>query len=310
MYNEDLKNRFINDYTTSIEKIKMVKTLFGKTKPFEEKAGKDICTFSGDELTEISDAILGMRSSSRRALLCTLRGYFKWCIERNVEDVCDDIFRLKFEKTNVAALGNKTVCSPKELADYLDLVFEPISDCTIHNVHRCALWLAYMGVAEKDLISIKEKDVDLLRKTFLYNGVKIPIYAEALPTFSILIGCQQFRHRHPKYTVISWRPKCEGDELIRGIKPLSATAISDVYSRHLSKLKSDIPLKSLSYRDIWMSGLYYKQHMLELAGVDPIPQNAVLLEPQYGNDKKSNTVSNRITCFFNDYFAWKACYDL
>ena len=310
MYNEDIKFMFIHDHTNSKAMIASLKSIFNKTASFEIRADKDICSFKKDELEEIINEILGTRSSSRKARYGILKRYCKWCVEQNIQGACDGMCQIEYDKANAVIIGNNTVSSPKELNDYLDTIFDPITDCTIHNMYRCMLWLAFMGVAEKDITSITDTDVDLFNKTLIYNGVKIPLYEEAIPAFSVFIGCKQFRHRHPNYTVVSWRDKCDGDSFIRGIKPLDTIGLISTYTRCIRENKSVELVKKLSYNDVRLSGLCYKQYTLEIAGVEPFPQNAVLYEPQFRLDKKSGTTKNRITCFLNDYSSWKEYYNL
>lgn len=310
MYNEEIKARFLHDYTSSQAMIASMRCTFNKTAPFEFSANKDICAFNKDELEEIINEILGVRSSSRRARYGILNRYCKWCLEHNIPGACNGISQTKYDKSDTDAIGNNTVSNPAELNRYLDILFDPITDCTIHNMYRCMAWLAFMGVLEKDMMSIEEKDVDLLNKTFVYNGVKIPIYEEAMPAFSVFIGCKQFRHRHPNYKVVSWRDKCDGSTFLRGIKPIAALELISSYTRHLRTNRPADLTKRLSYNDIRLSGLCYKQYVMEVAGVDPIPQNAVLYEPQYGLEKNNKSSSNKITCFLNDYSSWKSYYNL
>lgn len=309
MYNTDLKNRFINDITTSPEIIEDYIGIFNKLESYETKLGKDICTMPKDVVSPILNDIAGTRATTRYYRILKLKAYCKWCLNNHVPDASDAILKCSVDLANKEEFAARTVSSPKEFNDYLDLVYDPISDCSIQNMYRCLLWLVYMGVKTEDLPSIKESDIDLLHSTFKYKGIDIKIYPEAYPVFSILLGCPQYKHRHPKYTVVSWRPKCDGDELLRGIRQVLNTDLKKDIVKDLKKKANDgVTQKWLTYPYIRLSGLCYAQYSLEKSGIPPTFENSLLLEEPFKSG--SDNLRGAFWMFKKEYDAWKLTYDL
>ena len=65
MYNQEQKKKFISSLTKSASTAQNAETLFAATGPYEELAGKDICTFSVDELQPVADEVFALRSNGK-----------------------------------------------------------------------------------------------------------------------------------------------------------------------------------------------------------------------------------------------------
>ena len=91
MYNEDLKKRFVRDYTGSLNTANVAATVFNAVEKYETEWNADLCTRSTEELQPVIDEIVGLRSRSKWMTLTILKEYVKWCIAMKVPGACDGI---------------------------------------------------------------------------------------------------------------------------------------------------------------------------------------------------------------------------
>ena len=267
MYNEDIKIKFIKDYTDSINTAKVCATVFDVLEPYEQEWKADLCTKSAEELQPVIDSITGLRVRSKWMRLIVLKDYVKWCIGMNIPGACDGM--LKITTIGLDKIKHQTVASPLQLQMYLNDICDPESDETVDNIYRCFYWLAYGGVEEEDILNIKCSDVDLSSMTVRYGDTEVPIYREALPAFKNCMSLTQFMYKHPNYDKLTYKDRAAGDTLIRGITSQpSLKAVRVTLSRRSKKMldegKTDL---KMSYFRVWLSGLFYRMYEMERVGI-------------------------------------------
>lgn len=261
MYNEKLKTEFVRYYTSSINTAKVCNTVFDAFEPYEQKWEADLCTKSTEELQPIVDTLVGFRARSKWMRLIILKDYVKWCMASNVPGACDGMTHIN--ATGLDKVKHQTVSSPAHLQRYLDILFEPENDETIDNIFRCFYWLAYLGIPEEDIFTIKCSDVDLGNRVVYYKNEEIDIYKEAFKAFKNCATLTQFLYINPSYPSNNafYRDRAPGDTLIRGFRSITLMSMRAMLSRR-SKEKIDeksTDLK-LSYYRVWISGLFYKMY--------------------------------------------------
>lgn len=315
MYNEELKTKFVRGYTNSISTADVCQTIFNAFEQYEVEWDADLCTRSAEELQPVVDNLVGFRARSKWMRLIILKDYVKWCIGMKVPGACDGM--LKIETVGLEKVKHQTVASPLHLQRYLDSICEPESEETTDNIYRCFYWLAYGGVAEEDILSIKCNDVDLDSMVVRYNGTEVPIYREALPAFKNCVKLTQFVYKHPNYDKLVYKDRADGNTLVRGIRSAPSIKAMRVELSRRSKAKMDegkTDLK-LSYFRVWISGLFYRMYERERAGI-PVDFSAAAAQFMEGKtyklDRGRNTPEAKrrqlTRDYLEDYERWKLAF--
>lgn len=315
MYNEELKTKFVREYTNSISTAEVCQTIFNAFERYEVEWGADLCTRSTEELQPVVDGLVGFRARSKWMRLIILKDYVKWCIGMKVPGARDGM--LKIETVGLEKVKHQTVASPLHLQRYLDSICEPESEETTDNIYRCFYWLAYGGVTEEDILSIKCSDVDLNNMVVRYNDTEVPIYREALPAFKNCVKLTQFVYKHPNYVKLVYKDRADGDTLVRGIRSAPSIKAMRVELSRRSKAKMDegkTDLK-LSYFRVWISGLFYRMYERERAGM-PVDFSAAAAQFMEGKtyklDKGRNTPEAKkrqlTRDYLEDYERWKLAF--
>lgn len=316
MYNDDLKKRFIREYTKSISTAKVANTLFDATEKYERMYSRDICQMTIEEAQHVVDNVMGMRIKSHAMYLTILREYTKWCIVMRVDGACDSA--LKVHAVGLEKMRKYMVSSPMHLQKVLDEIFDKESDETIDVVYRVYFWLAYGGIKEDDIPKICRSNIDMTNMTISYGGVTTPIYRESIPAITYAMSLVSFNYKHPNYSNIIRRDRVQGDSIIRGIKSeADIMTLRATISRKVAKaVKSNIASVQLSYHRAFLSGLFFRVYEAERAGIPADFADAAVEFTdgrQYKNiDEKTIVyVQNRVSKqYMEDYLRWKLLFSM
>lgn len=171
MYNEELKNRFIEDYTASEKMRKLCVVIFNKIEPYEERYGVDVCAMDNESLKSmVGEIINGVRSRSKWSCISILKAYAKFCTKEQIPNTNDNVLRLDAETLGIDALKKRMVSFPLSLQNYLNDICAPESLQATDNIYRCFYWLAYMGMPEEDIMNVKTSDVNFDNLTITFKG--------------------------------------------------------------------------------------------------------------------------------------------
>ena len=319
MYNNELKTKFVRNYTQSLSVAKLCETIFNKVGQYEEKWNADICTRTAEELQPMIDSIVGFRSRSKWSTLIILKDYVKWCIGNNIPNACDGM--LKINTVGLDNVKTQMVSIPKHLQKYLNEIYDPESDCSTDNIYRCFFWLAYSGMKEEDILDVKCEDVDLATLTVHYNGKDYEIYREAIPAFKNCVELGSFVYNHPLYSAnrTVWKPRADGNTLVRGIR--STSSLKSMRMTLSRKAKEAIDngrtTQRLSYYRVYLSGLFYRMYEREKSG-EPVDFTQDALEFMEGREYqfekgcKNEIIKRREIAkdYLEDYQRWKLAFFL
>lgn len=326
MYNEELKERFIKEFSTSTARRNIAIGVFNMLEEYEKQWGSDFCTRKKDDIAPLIDEAAGLRMSSQSGRLTILKLYVRWCIANNVEGACDDIFSI--EEPSLEKLKRQTVANPQHLQRYLNCICDLESEETVGCIYRCLYWLAYGGMQEKYVLNVTTSDVDLQNMVVNYDGKEYPIYREAISAFKNCVNLTQFRYKNPKYTTEKeiFKNRASGNTLLRGYSATrSVEAIRVEMARRSAnprfkteKDKNDKSLDlQLSFFRVWLSGLFYRTYEAERAGmpVDFMAAAAQFMEGKtYKLDKGRNLLGARqrrlASEYLEDYNRWKEAYSI
>lgn len=316
MYNEELKKRFIRDYTGSLNTANVAVTIFNAAEKYEIRWNSDLCTRSAEELQPMIDDIVGLRSKSRWMTLIILKEYVKWCIAMKVPGACDGMMHI--EAVGLDKVKHQMVSSPLHLQRFMDSIFDPESEETIDNIYRCYFWMAYGGIDEEDTIKVKKDDVNFQEMYIQYKSTSIPIYREAVPAFRNAVMLDNFVYKHPNYSKDIRRNRVQGDTIMRGIKAATKTftmraTLSKRNIRAIEEGKTDL---QLSFYRVRMSGLFYRVYEMERAGISPNFSEAALrvmdgktysLKGREKLEHKQNRIEKD---YMEDYERWKLAFSI
>lgn len=310
MYNEEQKNRFLQDFAGGEKTQARARFLFNSIEAYEEQWSADICTRSTEELDDVLGKIAGVRGSTIFMNLWTLRRYAKWCMDHNIPGATDAL--LKIKEVGLEQIANTTVSGPEHLQNRLDLVFPPESDCKIYNVSRAFIWMAFFGIDEYDSINFTAKNVDLKNKVMTRDGRTYPIYDEAIPVLRNVCIADSFVYEHPRYQVI--RARCEGSSILRGFRENEKGTHKSVMQMTSKRIKAafaklDDPVE-MTYQQVSLSGIFYRVYLneKETGEVDFTEVNDNLLrnKPNYSKEKRDKVLRD----YKEDYIRWKAAFNL
>jgi hypothetical protein len=316
MYNEEMKRRFIGDYTKSLHTAEVARVIFDALEPYEEKWGADFCTMSASELQPALDNILGMRVSSKWMGIIMLREYSKWCMISKYHGACDSI--MDVNTIGLDKIKKQMVSGPLHLQRYFNEVFDSESEETIDIIYRCYLWMAYGGVSEEDALSVKVDDVDLDTLKITFGETDAPIYREALTVFKSAISLTSFLHKHPNYRKPIRRDRVAGDTVMRGVKTNTRllTIRSTLSKRLTEAAKTGKTELQLSFYRIWLSGLFYRMYEAERAGF-PVDFSDVAVQEMEGKtyslsgrDNLKLKQNRKARDYMDDYRRWKLAFSI
>ncbi len=319
MYNEELKTRFIREYTQSLSRAEACKQAFNAIQPYEENWGDDLCTRSTEELAPVIEQLVGYRVRSRWQRIIIFQKYVKWCLANHVKDACDGM--LHIDSVGLSKVRTQMVSNPTQLQMYLDAICEPESEQTTDNIYRCFYWMAYSGMEEGAILKAKCSDVDFNNMVIHSGDEEFEIYREAIPAFKNAATLTEFVYKHPNYPpdkkVI--RNRAPGNTLIRGIRSAtSAVALRVELSRRSKKaIEHGCTDKQLSYYRVWLSGLFYRMYQREVAGI-PVDFSGEASKFMEGKTYKLDTGRNTpeakkravVNDYVQDYERWKVAFQM
>lgn len=316
MYNKELKEKFINDETSSESTIRSYLYLFKIIEPYELNLNSDLCTIKKDKLEKILNEISGKKSSSLKTRYYMIKKYSQWCVLNNIEGACLDI-----ELINVNVNSNKVkstmVVNSKQLEMYLNNVFKPEKLNTIDNRYRVVFWLVFSGISEDDFINVKSDDIDLENMVIKFNDKKYPIYRESIESIKSCIELKKFRYIHPLYNIKTYKDRIDGNQIVRGFSEDTKQYIQNEISKktRIYTAKNENNLR-LTLKNTWCSGIFSRMYDNEIAGlsVDFFPLAKELIARNDGVLSEDETTRKKILSRANeihrDYNSWKLSFGL
>ena len=320
MYNEKIKQAFIESYTNKSSVKSTCVGVFNRFEKYEVEKDSDLCTMSTDELQSIVSNMLGVRSGGHYAVTCLLKAYAKWCLENGIDGATDSMMHVT--DNNLEKIRKQMVSSPLHLQKYLDTLYYSENEKTVDDTFRCFFWLAFGGCEQDDVIRVLDSDVDFEDMVVRVDEIKeYPIYRESLKAFKNCVNLTSFVYKHPNYSKDILRDRVPGHQLLRGIKSEANLDYirAQISERARKAIKLGKTISNLSHYRVWLSGMFYRIYQYELAGFDPdFSELALKFMDNKGNkynseDNKANTkykiaYKRALRDFEEDYNRWKAAF--
>lgn len=310
MYNEEIKNRFISEYSSNAYTIKRLVNIFKAFAPYEEEWGVDMCAASIEQLTQVMDRIIGVRTSNRAVTVSSLRQYARWCLSNNIPGATTNL--LELNDFGVSRIRERMVSSPEHLQRCLDAIFPRAEDHMYDNIFRGFMWLAFSGIPESECANITVDHVDSWARTIEYNDEVYTIYVESIPVFSHLCKSNYLMCDYVRYKKDCLRSP--GNQLLRGIKSgndMTVDVLTHSCCRKIRQARKVVPdCIQLRYGNIWLSGMFYRMYEAERSGT--APDFVEFVVKQYAGKIKPNNrrFSQVVRDCETDYSRWKIAFEL
>lgn len=306
MYNSEIKERFVRSYTDKISVRTFCRRFFDVAQKFEEQWNADLCTRTPEEIQPLVNDASGLTTQSRDHTLSLIRTYVRWCIgQNNIPNVCEAL--LNINGGTSSKFKSHTVTSPVHLQKYLNDVFSPEEDKTVDIVFRTYLWMAYAGITQKDVLNIRTKNIDLSEMVVRYNDKLYPIYREGMKAIRLCVELDHFqtlRSNTGKFVIIN---RADGDLIMRGKTTFSNKTLQERISRKQKEANDNGATDlNLSFFKVWISGLFYRVYMDELAGIQPdFSQFMMDIDSAKKTKGKPTEIRRRAKLYYEDYLSWK-----
>lgn len=304
MYNEKQKIAFIKDVAKSITVANFYSNLFEKTSGLETKWGKDIADASLEELQEFFDSRFGWKTRGDKTTLSRINVYIRWCSEHGFNN---GRVASGSEIDSSNRVRNRLIPNPLKLSKELEIIFDNDDLHTSDIIYKCAFWLAFSGVKACDVNNVKKTDVDFGNLTIHYGGFDYDIYKESIKTMQLAISLDSFDYYHPLYTDVISRKRVDSESILAGVRgvPTEEMIRTRAWNARKKAAANAEEFTSFSIEDVWSSGIYYRMHMAEIAGIKP---DFVSIIEQYDLISGKETMTRTINKIRNDYNKWKKAF--
>lgn len=319
MYNQEIKSRFIKEYTAGMtsEQTMSVNAILRRIEGLEKGWGADICTRRTEELQERMNWLCKRYVNRNFSMVSVLQDYVKWCIKNDIDGACDGMLHVVDQTAEDA---RRTMFrGPAELKEYLDIVYDPVDKETIDITYRTLYWLAFCGIPKDGALSVRTRDVDLRRKVIVFDGRIFQIYDEGYPAIELAVNLKSFAYFHPNYKEVIRRDRSGGNSIVRGIK--GSLTLPKIRAHTQVKCRAAIADGRVrvesSYHRTFLSGVFYRAYQMEQAGVEPDFAQVALDTFKYHScdvviEKHGLTsaINALEASYAKNYRCWKAAFNL
>lgn len=323
MYNEEQKSAFIASHTSSDKTTALIVQIFNWFEPYEIDWQCDLSQQTTEILQPVVNELTGVRTKSTELILIILKEYVKWC-GRNGFEVSRGIFDVRIN--TIDKIQSQMVASPLHLKSILDKCeFDLPEKETVDVTYRVFLWMAFAGLDDKDAIRVTTADVDLQNLRINFEGHSYEIYKECREDFQKACHLSDFLYEHPNYSIR--RDRAEGNIIMRGfrsptvdlktLRPLINKKLGSEDTNAHGETKSRQKSR-LSYKRIYLSGVFYRAYERERAGIPVDFSDVVAIEMQRKEKVKQYTVTKTRTLqvianmlekeYLADYEKWKCAF--
>lgn len=170
MYNQEVKDRFLSEYTGNGSK--SVRGRFELLSDAEVLFAKDIAEMTVNEASAAVQRLELIELSSAESALSVIKCYVRWCLENGIFDNADG----GFLKLSVSDIDPSRLMSKVLFRDERDFIY------AMHKVRNfdelqndvIALVLGWLGLSIDEALDLRDSDVDFeSRKIYNRNGAVI-----------------------------------------------------------------------------------------------------------------------------------------
>ena len=259
MFNEDQKTKYLE--TLKRNRKSVLKNVFEKSADHEAKENSDICNMSTEKAIEALSYSCGVSLGSVDAALPLFRGYVRWCSESGIS-VNMELVDIKDRDIDISVvIKEEMFSSPSGLGETLDKCFNGVEgsdDC----LHRTYFWLAYSGFDKDDIFNVKVSDVDFKKNVINFGGKSYKIYPKSISDIKNACFLESFSFWSTMGYPYS-KPRVGKEYVFRTIKSEKTNPVTFRQGINRKLKKSGF---SITYADVYTSGLFYRKLVEEKEG--------------------------------------------
>lgn len=311
MYNYEVKLQFITNYSKSKKLAESLVTFFNRIEPYEIEWRCDICKQSTEEIERVLGEVTGIRANGQKSKKDVFMKYIDWCVRMGYRD--RSLPRPNLESVGIERLKRSTVTSPAHLQAYLDGCCAPEPNTMSDNVVRCALWLAFSGLTQDKALKITASNLDFENMYIHYEDRDYPIYRESILALKACATLQTFDIKGGHYKI----ERANSEQLLRLKSETTIALLSNRISQIRANAKDNPVALELGYKNVWLSGIFYRAHEMERAGIKPdfmevagdMTEGKTYLK--YGEEVPNVRMQRKYANdFLIDYERWKEVYSV
>lgn len=267
MYNRHIKREYLSKVNESQLQFEIM--LFNKLDKFEKENGCDIAQIDLDDIMRILCKLYKQKEFKYRALLSIIN-YKTWYFSNTNSGVGSQLFSDEYYEliSDINDIRFRMVSSPYFMGKYLNSIFDPIEFNTIDNIYRCAIWLIYIGVDEKELVNISIDDVDLFHRVITVNGQDRKILDEAFDSIKNCVeSTSYYVNLGGRRVAKELMDRRGGRQLLRSYRensPSEAAFLETLKKAHYRKSVKSTTSKRMTFSSIRDSGLFYSIRKAEI----------------------------------------------
>lgn len=327
MYNEKIKRQFLREIDVHGRTFALYEGEFERVSNFEELFGKDLCEFTMEEFMEAVNGIGGVSTHSLQTKASNCKRYVRWVHANGRTGLNPNpaLFQISPSKIvdTTFNISKSLIKDPQHLKKILDSIDEfnetPPTFMGLNKIRRVFAWLMYSGLAQDDIVKIRDGNVDLKHRMIVYESDVYPIYYLGLQDFRDVLSMTEMEAKKSSKKTIARIPRVEGDLLLRGESyPTFKSLYNNFGILITAASKTNPDIIPLPYGKVHLSGLFYEAFLEESeTGVEPrfAVQSKRELEKTKGWNEaseasKQDRIYKRSLNLRKDYKRWKAAFDL
>ena len=281
MYNQEIKERFLNDRDSAVPKksASRIIGIFKDLADLEEKLGKDLVSFTPDEVDAAVSHLLIVETGTLRNILALLRKYAVWCSRTRVLPVADNGFLILTESDIDLAPNQRRMLFKDERV--LLSALRQVMPFDEGRPEIPAMLLSWLGLSRTEIDLLKDDWVDLDARTIqgpsgniIVNGFSDEIH-EALNQYvrckvRYVVGGRGGKP-YPLYkdfTFDTFLKQFYSPNSTKTVKALTVNAVQSTLNQKNQKYENLGNPPRLTLTNAWNSGCYYRLWEIEKTGVD------------------------------------------
>lgn len=317
MFNQDRKEKFINECSKTKLARSLTFSLFNASEEYENKYNHDICDMTKEEMSDMVSSLKGLQGKTAVQKICILKEYEQWCIDEKLTpnrsvSVIDGITA---DDVGIANIKQQMVATPQELQKQLNIYFAPEDKNGVDNLYRAYFWLAFSGIAQEDVLKIKNSNIDIKNMCVNFGQEFYPIYKEEVDCLRNGVILREFNNMNPNYKDAR-QTRVVSEFLFRGTRGVFNTnTLRMTVSRRIKIVNEKEKGVKLSYNRIWLSGVFYRMYEREQLGFPvnfkPLVEGIVATkEYDFTNTKSTNgsVIGKKEKEFKDTYYRWKLAF--
>lgn len=252
MYNETLKQSFLNEYGSKTSKVFFLR-LFEKSATYEQAYEKDVSNFVLDQILDLLKSFGATSIESLRADTSRLRVYTDYCIQHNMsidsQNHYDSITTPLLKKCLNMRMAQKKFISEETLWDIIDLLQNPCDKYIILAIYEGMYGEQFSEVTLLDKWGIDEKEQKFILSTerdFYPSKELFNIALNAVNTFEYSGNEKTIPLSESDYTTFKTSKNASFDDVEHRYKRLL---------RRIHKIKTMLEMPALTLPRIRNSGM-------------------------------------------------------